>query len=136
MSEDDLYFFSQGDYTKYRSSKLTDTYLNNNLTTLCFKKIFPGGGSMYLFKITGCQLKFFINKGIPFNPPLTESSPPRNFIVNGVEILASQCAMFNNNTGNIDFFNSNFNINLSMNNTYLFVVFGFDYPIQLPIVIV
>jgi hypothetical protein len=44
--------------------------------------------------------------------------------------------MFNNNTGNIDFFNSNFNINLSMNNTYLFVVFGFDYPIQLPIVIV
>jgi hypothetical protein len=82
-----------------------------------------------------------MSNGIPFNPPMNSNSPPHNFIVNGVERQAIQSIAFNNNTGIIDSFNSNFGSNLSIYNTYLSVVFGIDVlstntQIQLPIIIV
>jgi hypothetical protein len=111
------------------------------LTTMCSKIIIPGNGTIYIFKITDCQLKYCMSNGIPFNPPMNSNSPPHNFIVNGVERQAIQSIAFNNNTGIIDFFKSRFSSNLSIYNTYLSVIFEIDVlstntQIQLPIIIV
>ena len=153
MSEDDLYFFSQGDYIKYKETKLNERHSNklnqsgyvqylhnslssspNKLTTMCSRN-----ASLYIFKITDCQLKYCMSKGIPFNSNLTYA-PTHNFIVNGVERQAIHSVAFDNNTGIIDSFNSNpdLGFHLSIDNTYLAVVFGIDVlttQIQLPITI-
>ena len=110
------------------------------LTTMCSKRINPGG-SIYIFKITDCQLKYCMSNGIPFNPQMDDTPPPHNFIVNGVEIQAIQSIAFNNNTGFINIFNSSFGFHLSIDNIYLSVIFGIDVlstntQIQLPIIIV